>query len=311
VALLMVRGGFASTPASDTDGPAKPAVVLEDAPSAVQAAQVRSKNGQVWPALPAYGATASERRLAKYRNEAQRNTACEDGELHGRPCRVEWWRIAGESMIFLSSQHLGNIAMDDETRTQLFHGDGFWSDYVYCVEHYRWSRWKDDDPFGVDWIGHPLMGAITSSIYEQNDPKQRALEFENTHRYWMGRLKAMGYSAIYSAQWKIGPASEASIGNTGHTYYIRRPDGIYTNETGMQDFFVTPILGAAWNVGEDAVDKFWVSRIRAAHGHNRLIMSAASLLTPGKAAANITRFRPLYYRDPDMKSVGALEKMEH
>jgi hypothetical protein len=241
-------------------------------------------------------------------NEILRNTDCENGTLHGKPCRVSWWRVLSQSFFFLATQHAGNIAMDHDTRLELMGGiDGgaFWSKYVYCVEHYRWSRWKDDDPFGVDYIGHPMMGAVTNSIYEQNDPKQRALMYENSHRYWMGRLRATAYSAAYSAQWKVGPLSEASIGNTGINYYYRADIGRYTNETGMQDFFITPIGGLAWNVGEDAIDRFILSHVR--HGtRNKWLLLASSLTTPGKSAANITRFRAPYYRDYDQQTADAL-----
>lgn len=240
----------------------------------------------------------------KLQSEFQRNTQCETAVLRGKPCRVSWWRVLSESFFFLSAQHLGNIALDSDTRDALTHGS-FWGDYAYCVEHYRWSRWKDDDPFGVDYIGHPMMGAVTNSIYEQNDPKQRALMYENSRRYWMGRLRATAYSAAYSAQWKVGPLSEASIGNTGiNTYY--RPDiGRYTNETGMQDFFITPIGGLAWNVGEDVIDRYILSRVR--HGtRNKWLLLASSLSTPGKSAANVTRFRAPYYRDYDLQTAGAL-----
>ncbi len=221
---------------------------------------------------------------------------CENGRLTGKACRVDWWRTVGESFLLLSIQHGGNIAMDNNTRWNLTHGS-FWGDYAYCVEHYRWSRWKDDDPFGVDYIGHPMMGALTSSIYEQNDPRQRALTFENTHRYWMGRLRAMAYSAAYSAQWKIGPLSEASIGNTGIGYYVRASDGVWTNETGMQDFFVTPVGGMAWNVGEDIVDRYVFRRVLRAR-KNRLLLFSAAFMTPTRSGANILRFRAPYYRDP-------------
>jgi hypothetical protein len=241
-------------------------------------------------------------REEKIMSESQRNTACEEGRLHGKPCRVSWPRVLGESFFFLAAQHGGNIAMDHDTRIQLTTGD-FWQKYEYCVEHYRWSRWKDDDPFGVDYIGHPMMGAVTSSMYEQNDPKQRALSYENSRRYWMGRLRAMAYSAAYSAQWKIGLASEASVGNTGINYYIRARDGVYTNETGMQDFFITPIGGLAWNVGEDAIDRFILSRVRRGT-RNKWLLLASSLSTPGRSAANVSRFRAPYYRDPDVRSTG-------
>ena len=236
----------------------------------------------------------------KLQSEAERNTQCETHALRGKPCRVSWGRVLGSSLIFLAAQHGGNIWMDSDTRYNLTHGS-FWGDYAYCVEHYRWSRWKDDDPFGVDYIGHPMMGAVTSAIYEQNDPKQRALSFENSRPYWYGRLRAMAYSAAYSAQWKIGPASEASIGNTGIGYYIRARDGVWTNETGMQDFFITPIGGLGWNVGEDLIDRYLFSRVARAHPHNRWILIPAAIMTPTRAAGNAARFRPLYYRDTDTR----------
>ena len=240
----------------------------------------------------------------KARQELDRNTACENQTLRGKPCRVSWVRILGSSFFFLSTQHLGNIAEDQDTRKNLVMGS-FWGDYAYCVEHYRWSRWKDDDPFGVDYIGHPIMGALTSSIYEQNDPKQRALTFVNKRIYWMGRLRAMAYSAAYSAQWKIGPLSEASIGNTGIGYYIRARDGVYTNETGMQDFFFTPIGGFAWNIGEDIVDRYILGWVRA-KTRNRVLLFASGLLTPSRSGANLSRFHSPNYRDQDAHSAGLL-----
>jgi hypothetical protein len=288
-----------TTTAFASANPPRLPVDLVDAPSAIFLHEAHTADaaaaGVVRP--PAARLTREEKILS----ESERTTACEEGKLHGKPCRVSWSRVLGESFIFLAAQHGGNIAMDSDTRNQLTHGD-FWAKYEYCVKHYRWSRWKDDDPFGVDYIGHPMMGAVTSSIYEQNDPKQRALMYENSQRYWMGRLRAMAYSAAYSAQWKIGPASEASVGNTGINYYIRARDGVYTNETGMQDFFFTPIGGLAWNVGEDAIDRFILSRVRRGT-RNKWLLLASSLSTPGKSAANVARFRAPYYRDPDARTV--------
>jgi hypothetical protein len=271
---------------------------LPDAPSprtAVSAAMPEEISG-IFSDEPIDSASARSSQPS-FQSEVERNTACENGTLRGKPCRVTWLRVLGESVIFLAAQHGGNIAMDKDTRYNLTHGS-FWGDYAYCVEHYRWWRWKDDDPFGVDYIGHPMMGAFTNAIYEQNDPKQRALVFENTHRYWFGRLKATAYSAAYSAQWKIGPASEASIGNTGIGYYVRARDGVYTNETGMQDFFITPVGGFAWNVGEDIIDRYIFRRILASR-RNKLLLIAASVMTPTRSGANITRFRASYYRDYD------------
>src|SRR5258707_5621037 len=118
----------------------------------------------------------------------------------------------------------------------------------------------------------------------------------------MGRLRATAYSAAYSAQWKIGPFSEASVGNTGINYYIRTRDGVYTNETGMQDFFFTPIGGLAWNVGEDAIDRYILSHVRH-RTRNKLLLLVYSLSNPGKADANDARLRAPDYRDPDIRNV--------
>lgn len=296
---LKGNSGSESVPPIAATLPADTSYLMIDAPSAVvereSVADTHETTGVMIPPTP---------RQLKLQSEIQRNTDCENGILHGKPCRVSWWRVLSQSFFFLSTQHLGNIALDHDTRNALERGN-FWGNYVYCVEHYRWWRWKDDDPFGVDYIGHPMMGAVTNSIYEQNDPKQRALMFENTRRYWMGRLRATAYSAVYSAQWKVGPLSEASIGSTGLFYYVRARDGVWTNETGMQDFFITPVGGLAWNVGEDLIDRYFLSHVRHAR-KNKWVLLASSLTTPGKSAANITRFRAPYYRDYDLETAAAL-----
>jgi hypothetical protein len=279
--------------------PKETSYLMIDAPSTITTRESENAASEAAAVM-----IAPSRTQLKLRSEFQRNTDCEDGSLRGKPCRVSWWRVLSQSFFFLSTQHLGNIAMDHDTRNALVNGT-FWGDYVYCVEHYRWWRWKDDDPIFVDYVGHPMMGAVTSSIYEQNDPKQRALMYENSQRYWMGRLRAMAYSAAYSAQWKVGPLSEASVGNTGLFYYVRARDGVWTNETGMQDFFITPIGGMAWNVGEDVLDRFVLKRVRHAT-RNKWLLLASAMTTPGKSAANVARFRAPYYRDYDLETAGAL-----
>ena len=217
--------------------------------------------------------------------------------MHGKACRVSWVRVVGSSMLFLSMQHSGNLAMDEDAQQHFLNAD-FWHDYELTLHRYSYNRWNDGDPFGVDYVGHPIMGAITNSIYEQNDPKQRALLFENTQRYWMGRLRATAYSALYSAQWKVGPVSESSMGNIGIKTYYSPKLGRNTNETGMVDFFVTPVGGLLWNVGEDYVDKIWFRRI-AHNVRNPFVLLAASVMTPARSGANILRFRAPWYRDRD------------
>jgi hypothetical protein len=225
----------------------------------------------------------------------QLSEGCATGRIRGNPCKVHWLPILWQSFEWLTAQHSGNILLDSETRNDLT-THPYWATYVYSVEHYRWYQWSDDTPFIVHDIGHPMMGAITSSIFEQNDPKGRALMFENNGNYWRSRLKAMAYSAVYSAQWKVGPVSEASIGNSGWAQYYVPHLGRTTNETGFQDFVITPVYGFGWNVGEDAIDRYIMPSIHR-HVKNRFYLTALFWMTPCKAAANVLRWKPMYYRD--------------
>jgi hypothetical protein len=227
---------------------------------------------------------------------------CESGRIKGKPCKVHWLPILWQSFEFLTAQHAGNILLDSETRNDLT-TNPYWSTYVFCVEHYRWYQWSDDTTFIVHDVGHPMMGAITSSIFEQNDPKARALVFENNGNYWRSRLKAMAWSAVYSAQWKVGPVSEASIGNSGrNTYYVPHL-GRTTNETGFQDFVITPVYGFGWNVGEDAIDRYLMPKIHA-RVKNRFYLTALAWMTPCKSTANLLRWKPTYYRDKAYSASG-------
>jgi hypothetical protein len=236
-------------------------------------------------------AMPTEREMAR----EELNEGCETGRIRGKQCKVHWLPILWQSFEWLTAQHSGNILLDTETRHDLT-SNPYWSTYVYCVEHYRWYQWSDDTTWIVHNIGHPMMGAIVSSIFEQNDPKGRALTYENNGNYWRSRLKAMAYSAVYSAQWKVGPVSEASIGNSGrNTYYVPHL-GRTTNETGFQDFVITPVYGFGWNVGEDAIDRYIMPHVHA-HVKNRFYLTTLFWMTPCKSAANILRWKPTYYRD--------------
>lgn len=224
------------------------------------------------------------------------DAACQSGTLRGKPCRVKWLPILWEAFESTAYENAGNIGFDSETRHDLV-SNPFWSTYFKCVRQFRYRQWRDDDGFMVDYVGHGLQGAVVASSFEQHDPKGRGLVYVNNKNYWRSRLKAMAWVAVYEVQWKIGPASESSIGNSGlNTYFTPRVHGRSTNETGFQDFVDTPIVGFWWNVGEDALDRFLMPRIWS-RTRNRLVLSAASLLTPCKSGANLLRFKPLYYRD--------------
>ena len=230
------------------------------------------------------------------RTQRETDLACQSGALHGRACRAHWLPILWQSFEITAAENLGNIAFDEETRHDLV-TNPYWSTYVKCVKQFRYDQWRDDDSFMVDYVAHGLQGAIVSYIFEQNSPTGRGLVYVNNGNYWRSRLKGMAWSAVYEVQWKIGPASEASIGNSGlNTYYTPRVKGRSTNETGFQDFVDTPVVGFWWNVGEDALDRFLMPKVWS-HTHNKWVLAAASVMTPSKAAANMLRYKPPYYRD--------------
>jgi hypothetical protein len=224
------------------------------------------------------------------------DAACQSGRLRGKPCRASWWPILWETFQETASQNVGNIALDDETRHDLRYNP-YWSTYFQCVRQFRYDQWRDDDDFMVDYIGHGMQGAITSFIYEQHAPSGRGEVYVNNRNYWMSRLRGMAWIAVYEVQWKLGPAGEASIGNSGlNSYYTPRVQGRTTNETGFQDLVDTPVVGFWWTVGEDAIDRFVMPRIWK-RTHNKWILSAVGVITPCKSAANLVRYKPPYYRD--------------
>ena len=228
---------------------------------------------------------------------AELDAACQSGQLRGKPCKLDWLPMLWEAFEATAVENAGNIAFDSDTRDALTHNP-YIATWFKCVHQYRYRQWSDDTPFVVHDIGHPMQGASVYSIYAQNDPKSRGLIFANTGNYWRGKFKAMAFVTLFEIQWKIGPASEAAIGNSGlNTYLVPgTTNGRTTNETGFQDFVITPVYGLGWNIAEDLVDRFVMPHIWK-RTHNRLILTALLPLTPCRDAANVLRYKPFYYRD--------------
>lgn len=209
--------------------------------------------------------------------------------------RFHWRAALLQSAAFLGMQHAGNLAMDYWIRYAATHGR-FFSNYRKSLEGWRWTVWNDGDPFLDNYVGHPMMGAVTAYIQIQNDPGGRALRLEKSRAYINSRLKAFAWASAYSAQWKVGPLSEASIGNVGSDVYYSRPSHGFTNGTGMVDFVMTPVGGMVWLVGEDALDRYGVGPTRS-RVRNRFAKAALSILTPCRSGANVLRLKAPWYRD--------------
>jgi hypothetical protein len=192
--------------------------------------------------------------------------------------------------------HVWRVAFDPGLRYNVAHKP-FWHDYGASFKGYDMSNWGDGDDFVVNDIGHPLEGAVFGRVFLQNSPRSNVVI--GMHRdYWISRLKAMGWATAWSVQLELGPVSETSFGNQGGFTYVpgcgvylscvnnpeyRKPP---TTNTGWTDFIVTPLVGTAWILGEDTIDKYIVSPIAEHHRilGGRILRSA---LEPSRSFAAI------------------------
>ena len=179
--------------------------------------------------------------------------------------KIHWGPILKQSLGFLTFEHAFRLANDRYARHLLWHKP-LWEDYFDSLQHFDMDRWGDGDDFLVNYIGHPLEGAVTGDIFIQNDPHGRSERFGKSSAYWKSRFRAMLYAAAYSAYFEAGPVlSEAALGNEGGYSYVPKcglaPCTIpgrtlkaATNNTGWVDFVVTPTVGMGWIVLEDAIE---------------------------------------------------------
>lgn len=218
---------------------------------------------------------------------------CPTDETRAKECRMHWKPMLLESAIYNAFQNAGNLYTGYWYRWETTHGK-WWDRYIASAAQWRWDRWSDDNPMLDDYVGHPMMGAITNSIWIQNDPKGMTLEFQNNRDYWDSRLRALAWTTFFSFEWKLGPFGEAAIGHNGDHYFTDK--GVLTNETGWVELVTTPVGGFGWTVAEDYLDKHVVTKVESKTG-NPILLTVANFLTPARATANILRFRPPWYRD--------------
>jgi hypothetical protein len=167
------------------------------------------------------------------------------------------------------------VAFDPFMRYNLSHKP-FFHDWFASYGGYDMHRWGDGDDFIVNDVGHPLEGGVFARIFLIHSPNSQVVIGKN-RRYWISRLKAMGWAAAWSTQLEIGPISETDFGNQGGYTYVpgcglslsclnnpkyHKPP---TNNTGWTDFVVTPLVGTAWVLGEDTIDKYIVSPVAVNH----------------------------------------------
>jgi len=207
-------------------------------------------------------------------------------EIWVRPDRgggVDWDGLSRQSSLFLAVQHGFRLATEPGTREGLrgpfFRG---WMDSVKSLH-----GWSDGDPFYVNYIGHPMQGAVSGYIWTHNDRDYIGAEIGRNSFYWKSRLRATAYSWAYSTMFEIGPFSEASIGKIQSRY----------PQQGLVDHVVTPVIGLGWMIGEDALDKYVIQRFEEKFANPYLRLMVRGVLNPSRSFANAMRLKVPWARD--------------
>ena len=239
--------------------------------------------------------TATSTRVARNNPERVPLDQCPTDTSHARECRVHWGHLLATSAAFNAFQNVGTLYTGYWYRWETTHGPWFqrWFD---SVSEWRWTVWNDQNPVLDDYVGHPIMGAITNYLWIQDDPRSMTVEIGNTPEYWHSRMRALVFSTAYSFQWKLGPFGEAGIGHNGDHLVPQGGHRPWTNETGWVELVTTPVGGLVWTMAEDALDKHVVRHFEE-KPRGPIALLAISALTPARATANIFRFRPPWYRD--------------
>ncbi len=192
-----------------------------------------------------------------------------------------WGAAIEQSLLFLAVQH-GYALTQPKTRSAL--KGNFFGDYVKSVKSLH--GWGDGGRFFTNYIAHPMQGAFTGYIQIHNDPKGKRQRFGNSSDYWKSRMKALGWSALWSTQFEIGPISQASIGNVG-----------LSGKQTWVDIVITPTVGTAMLITEDALDRFVIERLERRTDNYYLMVFSRMLLNPTRTMANLIRFKLPWYRD--------------
>ena len=189
-----------------------------------------------------------------------------------RPPRVKWGSLLIQSSRFILFEHAYRYATEPATRDP---DRPFFQGYVDSVSALH--GWADGDPFYVNYVGHPMQGAVSGYLWTLNDTRYQYVEFGRSPEYWKSRLRAGAFAWVYSEQMEIGPISEASIGNIQASW----------PQYGFVDHVVTPAIGLGWMIAEDALDRYLV-RFVERKTQNRVVRALVrGGANPSRSFANV------------------------
>lgn len=237
-----------------------------------------------WPACGNFGLLLPQQSPSDLGSSSSEEGApdAQSGSLKSHAAGFHWKGALLQSGFMLGTQH-GLRMLTAETRREL---DGpFLKDYWESVKGLK--GWGDGDGWLTNYVGHPMMGAVAGYLQIHNDPRGIGQEFGRDQAYWKSRLKAMGWAAIYSTQFELGPISEASLGNVG-----QQPGTM-----GFVDLVITPVAGFGFIILEDILDKYWIRKLEARTSSRNTRGFYRIALNPMRSMANFFRLHPIYDRD--------------
>jgi hypothetical protein len=196
---------------------------------------------------------------------------CAAGIATTNECRVHWTPLLAQASELLFVQQSATLALSPSARNDVSHGS-FFPD---------WFASASGGGHAGSFASQPATSAIAAFLLIQNDPRGRDLAFHNRREYWTSRLRALAFSAAYTAQQDLGPLSRASIEN---------------RSTSPATLALAPLAGTAWTVGEDLVDRQLIWRLEGRTSSKSALL-AMSLLNPARSAANLIRGRAPWFRD--------------
>lgn len=214
---------------------------------------------------------------------------------------IHWGPLFRDWFVNLVMEQTERIAKESKTRDQL--SGPFFHDWINTVSMYRFDRWDDDDKFVTSNLGHPTQGAIVAAIFWQNDDHVRFSDQDfHSAAYRKALLQAFAFVTFDAVQWKLGPLSEASIGNVGLPAHWWDRDCKQLNipcvpRTGMNDLVLNETGGMVMTVGFQWLDKHFQKRIEKRFQSRALIDTTRIFTNPPQSVANIVRFRAPWSRD--------------
>ena len=293
---------------SGTDGhdpadlPSAPEIKLVSAAPAVSA----TPDG--FPLAPDFDGSAPAAGYGYLPDPAFQSKTGQPQSFAGEP--FHWKGLLLQSLAFQLLEGGTRIITADQSDRHNLLNKPFWSDYWASLGQFNMRRWNDGDTFKVNYIGHPMQGAISGYIELQNDPRGRDLRISRERAYWNSRFRSFLWAAAYSTESEIGPLGEAGIFNEGgFTYPINcvkkssapggceNPSAESTNNTGWVDFIITPTIGTLWLLGEDTIDRYITDPLVARHPNGFGYKVIRSSLNPPRSLANMLRGRYPWYRD--------------